>query len=142
MLFAVVVPWGAPTAPSFPGAGKGGAYGTPGLGIMSPGLGYGNSSGRGATPGGAVPPGITIVEPTGGHGTGRPVTGSKQPSMTLPLLVSWHGGSDRAFELNQPVPHDDRHPVETASNVAPRITAKGRRCIVGLVYGGFGHPRE
>src|SRR6478752_8163846 len=110
---------------------------------MSPGLGKGSSSGRGESPGGVVPPGMRIVESAGGQGMGRPVTGSKHPSIIFALPVSWHGGSPREFEVNQPwpLPHEVRQPVTVVRSAAPIKRAEVRRNIAkNLVAGGFGHP--
>jgi hypothetical protein len=115
-------------APSIPGAGIGGAYGTPGRGIMSLGAGNGNSFGGDPCGPGKPPLGIGIVE--GGHGMGRPVTGSKQPSIIFPLPVSWQGTSvlfaDQPFEVQL-----CRQPTAETSRAVPSNRADELRNITG-----------
>ena len=113
-------------APSTPGAGIGGAYGTPGRGIMSLGAGNGNSSGRVPGAPGKPPLGIGIVE--GGHGIGRPEIGSKHPSIIFPLPVSWQGTSvlfaDQPFEVQL-----CRQPPAETSTAMPSNRADELRSI-------------
>jgi hypothetical protein len=74
-----------------------------------------------------------MVESAGGHGTGRPVTGSKHPSVTFPAPVRRQGACPRVFEVNQPFPHEDRQPAEKNRIAAPSVRALRRDIEEDLV---------